>query len=717
MAIINSKYIKAIFLYLTLTISIVWQAFSQTEFQSDKLKDPGKYGKEISSQITTTEVFEYKKESSNCVFLKAGLRSSSFLNEKDWTTIKDSVEAYRVDIVYSKYPLRNGIYKEIYPLLFARLRALFEVDPYLNDTSVQFQKILQTNCINDDQVKNLFHGIVIWYRTSEETEESDQQLKQDAEVIPEKYQMFLNRTSVKDLEQVVENITSSPFFPDSVRESVEGRNLNEKTELIREFLEEAIKKDSDISLFTTPDEKRKEFEANLNHFMSRYGREDNVVAEVLDRHPEWKNMIVVNDWTGSMYWYGAQVLQWHLLNFEKSGITALTLFNDGDMKRDDLKEIGNTQGIYCDKADNVMRLVKLFNLVMLRGGGGDAPENDIEAILNAIEKYPDCSNVLLIADYYSCVRDILLADRIKVPVKIILCGYSADKPMNPDYIYLAKITGGGVYTIEEDIENIEAELGSSGVVVSCTDKRFGSGLMECFQDNELLIPDSLIEVEKNLKSAKKNSRKLDLSNSGLKRIPRKVLRNQNLTYLNLSNNKIKKMPSGIKKLINLKKLILSNNQLTEINDEISKLLYLERLEISGNMLTIVPASVLGMKFLTYLDLADNDITTIENKNNLKKIEYIDLSGNQIKALPRSFGSMKKLKTLDLSDNIIETIPVSLTGLTKLKELDLSGNRISVIPNQIKRLRRLKILNLEGNKLSEDEKAKVQRLLPNTKISF
>ena len=61
-------------------------------------------------------------------------------------------------------------------------------------------------------------------------------------------------------------------------------------------------------------------------YLNRFPTSDSVVSAVLDRHLDWQNMIVVNDWTGSMYPYGAQVLKWQLLNYRKSGLTSLTLF-------------------------------------------------------------------------------------------------------------------------------------------------------------------------------------------------------------------------------------------------------------------------------------------------------------------------------------------------------------------------------------------------------
>ena len=82
---------------------------------------------------------------------------------KDWLIIRDTVEPYQIEIVYSKYPLRNGEYQEIYPLLCDRLINLFQMDPSLNNMHLKWNIVQQTNCNSDEQVNTLFHGIIIWF--------------------------------------------------------------------------------------------------------------------------------------------------------------------------------------------------------------------------------------------------------------------------------------------------------------------------------------------------------------------------------------------------------------------------------------------------------------------------------------------------------------------------------------------------------------------------
>ena len=86
---------------------------------------------------------------------------------------------------------------------------------------------------------------------------------------------------------------------------------------------------------------------------------------------------------------------------------------------------------------------------MNSGYGGDSPENDMEALLKAQKKLGTGSEIILIADNYSEVRDMALISKLTAPVHIILCGYEG--AINEDYLEIAYKTGGSIHTIEQDI--------------------------------------------------------------------------------------------------------------------------------------------------------------------------------------------------------------------------------------------------------------------------
>ncbi|MEM6297749.1 MAG: hypothetical protein AAF740_03570 [Bacteroidota bacterium] len=201
--------------------------------------------------------------------------------------------------------------------------------------------------------------------------------------------------------------------------------------------------------------------------------EDSIVYRVLERHrDDWKNMVAVCDWTGSVYPFSSQVLHWHKLNTENEVIRGFVFFNDGDETPDDEKVIGSTGGIYMAEADDLDNVVKKMLETMNGGIGGDGPENDLEAILKATEAFPDVDEIILIADNNSSIRDIELYQQLSKPLRIILCGTKKNGVVNSVYLNLARHTGGSVHTIEEDLTTLRLNQFSVGDTLELDSNRF-----------------------------------------------------------------------------------------------------------------------------------------------------------------------------------------------------------------------------------------------------
>lgn len=746
--------------FLISLLFFISTSYSQVKFSPELLEDPKMNGSMVSAMMKTVVVPKYADTSKNCIYLKFGFQSSKFTNEVDWLAIKDEIEPYRIDLVYSKYPIKDGFYNEIYSLLFARMKSLFEMDPYLNDATFEWNKVLQTNCINNEQVSTLFHGVAIWYRPANKEAEIDPKKELEFEqnleskVVnssngkPGVETVRIAKTSdfeqkekdpdqgtLEEISDAVKNIKSFSFIPDSLVKTLSNKPLDQQITTLQKYLEEDITNDPESSLKNATKEEILMYKKEVENFLLKFPAKDNVVQAVLDRHPEWKNAIVINDWTGSMYGYGAQVLLWHVTNFQKSGITSITLFNDGDNKTNFDKKIAETGGIYSESPDNVLTLEKTFNYVMLKGMGGDGPENNIEAILKAMETTPFHSEIILIADNNACIRDLELVEFITEPVKVIVCGYDPKFGINPDLVYLAKKTNGGLFTLTDDIENINIEYDFLGLPVSLLDNRFKLSSQNCGQvknrnndytsslydqDNERYDIQLESEANTNLKTArfdKKDIRQLIITDKAIKEIPSYCYKMKNLTYLNLSKNEIESLSSKFKNLRYLRIVNLSFNKLSSLPTEIKENLFIENLDLSYNKLTELPSSILSMKFLKTLNLSHNQISIIDPTIKLKKIEKLNLSNNKLKELPKEIGTMKRLKTLNLSDNQLKELPSSLCNITNLQILNLKNNQLTKLPPLLYKMKKLKVLNLENNNLSEEEKNRIKSVLTETKIYF
>ncbi len=174
--------------------------------------------------------------------------------------------------------------------------------------------------------------------------------------------------------------------------------------------------------------------------------EKRVVSEVLYRHG-WQPELIVADVTASMYPYTADLLKWIKLNTIEP--TDFVFFNDGDDKPTSQKIVGKTGGLYhVISADYRKVRYRMFE-AMMAGGGGDLPENNIEALLYGVEQAQPDGTVVMLADNFSFPRDTDLLSQYQGNLKIVLC--RTDKGLNTKYLDLARKYGFTVHTQKTDI--------------------------------------------------------------------------------------------------------------------------------------------------------------------------------------------------------------------------------------------------------------------------
>ncbi len=204
----------------------------------------------------------------------------------------------------------------------------------------------------------------------------------------------------------------------------------------------------------------------LDKRSERYLKKENEVGEVLTRlKNKSTSKIIVADVTGSMYPYMEQLALWLSFEMMKKEKNAYVFFNDGDWKRDYQKVMGQTGGIYTTESMVADSVISLMHLAMNTGFGGDQAENNIEALLMAQKLGQPSSQILMIVDNYSCIKDIRLLPQVTKPVHIILCGVNVLTGINPDYLWVAYKTKGTIHTIEDDITDLGSMMEGKTITI------------------------------------------------------------------------------------------------------------------------------------------------------------------------------------------------------------------------------------------------------------
>jgi hypothetical protein len=253
------------------------------------------------------------------------------------------------------------------------------------------------------------------------------------------------------------------------RKKEEAERIRLEEERIRKEKEAFEKKCSELGL-TLEECHKREVEELLKNSI---GTSDTVIYSVMDRN-DWKEKLIVCDVTGSMHPYIAQVALWYRLRHLKEVNLQFVLFNDGDDKADREKKIGETGGIYYSKSKGVDSLDNFMSYVQAKGYGGDAPENNMEALIKGVKMASPFKELVMIADNDAPVKDISLLESFKLPVHIIVCG-ATEGWIHPDYLKIARKTKGSIHTIEQDITNLARLSEGQQITIGKTTYRIMGG--------------------------------------------------------------------------------------------------------------------------------------------------------------------------------------------------------------------------------------------------
>ncbi len=397
-----------------------------------------------------------------------------------------------IDVVCTDYPTEQSLAR----LNQNRLKALYRYFPALRAVPArQINCYRQLRGTDKEPATRLFHGLVIRFRSRQLAVNSTEELRRLDALLqqPQRIRRPVGTDSTLPAKALVPDKT--PYYDPSM--SLQGKRvthiIGDTAFLRKKFL---LPEGALVLDFRTARKKKLISKALYQRFRDRghtwltlyqpleetateppeppaTGETDSIVAaplmpdstllRIFGRN-SWSNYVVVGDVTGSMYPYTAQLLRWLQLQFAARQTIRCVFYNDGDDREDDKKKPGKTGGIYLRQCTRYEEAEALVKNTMQRGAGGDFPENTGEALFVAQQRYPDARCLILIADNWAGIRDRFLIKHLQVPVHVLLCG-SHGNDIHPDYLALARQTGGSLHTADEDINGLaEMKAGEQRVI-------------------------------------------------------------------------------------------------------------------------------------------------------------------------------------------------------------------------------------------------------------
>ena len=179
---------------------------------------------------------------------------------------------------------------------------------------------------------------------------------------------------------------------------------------------------------------------------------------VLERNiNRWKNVVIVCDFTSSMYPYGTQVFDWLAKNMQNEKLKGIVFFTDCDSlgRQTDGKTPAK---MFFSREKNEEKLWELMLAALENTNYNlDDEENNVEAAIFAQNNFADADEIVMIADNTSAVKDMVLLNQLKKPVHLIVCGENQEKnqPFQADFLKIALKNNGSIHTLENDLEDIQ----------------------------------------------------------------------------------------------------------------------------------------------------------------------------------------------------------------------------------------------------------------------
>ncbi len=155
-------------------------------------------------------------------------------------------------------------------------------------------------------------------------------------------------------------------------------------------------------------------------------------------------------------------------------------------------------------------------------------------------------------------------------------------------------------------------------------------------------------------------------------------------------------------------LDLSHNALSSLPHDIARLKKLRIAFFSYNRFVKLP-SFLGCDNLTMLGFKGNAIEEFDEDILPLDINWLILTDNKLKTLPRSIGKLQKLQKFPLAGNRIETLPDEMATCKNLELLRLSANQLTELPLWLLQLPKLSWLAFSGNPCSPKQKFELQEI--------
>lgn len=149
-----------------------------------------------------------------------------------------------------------------------------------------------------------------------------------------------------------------------------------------------------------------------------------------------------------------------------------------------------------------------------------------------------------------------------------------------------------------------------------------------------------------------------------------------LKEINLRRNKIKELrEEDFEFCFSLANLTINRNDIRRLDTNVFRHTKLNNLELDINHISYLNGSLQNLPHLTALSLNNNCLKQIEENDllNTNNLAFLDLAGNDLAKVHKTFKQLKNLQYLRMVDNKLQTLPrTSFSKIERLRILEVAS---------------------------------------------
>lgn len=168
----------------------------------------------------------------------------------------------------------------------------------------------------------------------------------------------------------------------------------------------------------------------------------------------------------------------------------------------------------------------------------------------------------------------------------------------------------------------------------------------------------------------------------------------------------------------VKEFYFARNGMVEVPDFSVWADSLDYLNLDGNAIAAIPAGMAKLSRLKWLRLNKNRLKDLPPElSALTNIRRIYLKDNALEKVPEVIREWRSVEDVALDGNPIKELPDWLLALPNLRGLSLSGTRVSKLPEDLAAWKRLDFLSLGGCPVPKAEMQRIRQALPDVAVVF